>query len=223
MLRLKKKNLYHELAEIIPDNITIVEGGAFYGNDTVQMARAWPNSRIFTFEPVPELFTQLQEKTESYKNITCINLALAEKAGTAQFWPSENPKKPGKHSQAGSLLPPKERLKFSEIRFNEPFEVPTVSLDLWAQQNGIDRIDFLWLDLQGYELPVLQGAGDLLSNVSYIYTEVNFIEAYAGQKTYPDIVKKIEAYGFEIIGKDFDNTEDWFFGNILCRNKRLTQ
>ena len=220
MLRLKKRNLYHELAEIIPDNITVVEGGSFHGGDTIQMAHTWPNSKIYSFEPVPELFAQVKEKASSYPNITCINLALAEKNGTAQFWPSENPKKPGKHSQAGSLLPPKERLKYSEIRFKEPFEVPTVSLDSWAEKNNIDRIDFLWLDLQGYELPVLEGAKRLLPNISYIYTEVNFVEAYAGQKTYPEIAVWLEAHDFEIIGKDFDDTSTWFFGNILCRNRK---
>lgn len=220
MQRLKKRNLYHELAEIIPDNITIVEGGAFYGNDTAQMARTWPNSTIYSFEPIPELFEQLTQNTKVYPNAHPINLALAEKNGTATFWPSENPKKPGMHAQAGSLLKPKERLKVSPIRFNDPIEVNTISLDSWAQQKGIERIDFLWLDLQGYEIPVLQGAERLLPHISYIYTEVNFIEAYAGQKTYPEIVAWLADHGFEVIGKDFDDTETWFFGNILCKNMK---
>lgn len=221
MLRLKKRNLFHELAEIIPDNIIIVEGGAFHGDDTLRMAQTWPNSKIYSFEPIPELFAQVKEKTSLYQNITCINLALAEKNGLAPFWPSENPKKPGKHSQAGSLLPPKERLKYSEIRFKEPFNVQTVSLDSWTKQNNIDHIDFLWLDLQGYELPVLEGSLKLLPEISFIYTEVNFVEAYAGQKTYPEIVSWLEKHNFEVIGKDFDDTTTWFFGNILCRNRKI--
>lgn len=220
MKRLKKRNLYHELAEFIPDNITIVEGGAFHGNDTTQMARAWPNSTIYSFEPIPELFAQLTENTNRYPNIHPINRALAETNGTATFWPSENPKKPGLHAQAGSLLKPKERLTRSKIKFNDPIEVETISLDSWAKQTGIERIDFLWLDLQGYELPVLQGAKGLLPHISYIYTEVNFIEAYEGQKTYPEVAAWLADHNFEIIGKDFDDTETWFFGNILCKNTR---
>ena len=217
MLRLKKRNLFHELRDIIPDNITIVEGGAFHGHDTVQMARTWPNSIIYSFEPIPELFAKGAEQTKQYTNIHPINLALAEKEGTALFWPSENPDKPGKHSQAGSLLKPKERLKHSKIRFNDPITIETTSLDTWAKSNHITHVDFLWLDLQGYELPVLQGAENLLKNVQYIYTEVNFIEAYEGQKRYPEIVAWLEAHGFEVIGKDFDDIDDWFFGNILCK------
>lgn len=220
MLRLKLRNLYHQLAEFIPDNIIIVEGGAFHGHDTTQMARAWPNSKIYSFEPVPELFVKLVETTQPYANIHPIHLALAEKDGTATFWPSENPKKPGVHSQAGSLLKPKERLKWSEITFNKPIEVKTVSLDSWANKEKIERIDFLWLDLQGYELPVLEGAERLLPHVSYIYTEVNFVEAYEGQKQYPEIVSWLSDHGFEVIGKDFDDTETWFFGNILCKNMK---
>ena len=218
MLRLKKRNLYHELAEIIPDNITIVEGGAFHGHDTVQIARAFPNSKIYSFEPIPELFAHVVETTQGYPNIHPINLALGEKDGTATFWPSENPKKPGKHSQAGSLLKPKERLQHSPIRFNEPITINAISLDTWAKQNKIDRIDFLWLDLQGYESAVLEGAKHLLPEISYIYTEVNFIEAYEGLKQYPEVVSWLAEHNFEIIGKDFDDTQTSFFGNILCRN-----
>lgn len=221
MLRLKKRNLYHELAELITDVKTIVEGGTFHAHDTIQMARTWPESTIYTFEPVEELFTGVIDNTQAYPNIRPIHAALAEKNGTALFWPSENPDKPGKHSQAGSLLKPKERLKHSKIRFNEPIEVTTISLDSWVKQHDIAAIDLLWLDLQGYELPALQGAINILPHIRFIYTEVCFIEAYEHQNQYPQVVQWLSERGFEVIGKDFDDVNDWFFGNILCKNRML--
>lgn len=219
MLRLKLGNLFDELAQIIPDGLTIVEAGAFCGNDTVHMAKAWPGSTIYAFEPIIDLFAQLMANTTGYEQIIPIRAALADRIGNATFWPSEDPTKPGKHAQAGSLLKPKERLSWSEIKFNEPFNIETTTLNNWAEEEKIEQIDFLWLDLQGYELPVLQGASKLLDRISFIYMEVHFVEAYAGQKLYPEVVAWLEKHNFEVIGKDFDDTKSWFFGNILCRRK----
>ena len=41
--------------------------------------------------------------------------------------------------------------------FGDAIEVLTTSLDDWAAQHGVDRVDFLWLDLQGTELDALRG------------------------------------------------------------------
>ncbi len=215
MLQLKTHNLFNQLKTIIPDNITIIEGGAFRGHDTIAMAQTWPNSTIYTFEPVPELFNVLKDNTSKFANIHCFNLALSKTNGTAQFWPSENPKRNGIHSQAGSLLQPKERLKWSNIKFNEPFQVQTITLDTWANQNNIGHVDFLWLDLQGFELPVMQAAPNIMQQVKYLYTEVHFVEAYSDQKQHQEVIAWIEDQGFEIIGKDYENTSSWFFGNVL--------
>lgn len=215
MLQLKTHNLFNQLKAIIPDNIIIVEGGAFRGHDTIAMAQTWPHSTIYCFEPVPELFAILKDNTAPFANIHCFNLALSDKNGTAQFWPSEHPKKKGIHSQAGSLLEPKERLKWSNIKFNEPFNVETITLEDWARQYNVDQIDFLWLDLQGYELPVMQAAKDLMQTVQFLYTEVHFVQAYAQHKLHTDVINWIEQQDFTLIGKDYDDSSSWFFGNVL--------
>ena len=99
--------------------------------------------------------------------------------------------------------------------------VPTITLDAWAIQHGIDHVDFLWLDLQGHELAALQGASKLLKRVTAVYLEVNFIEAYEGQPTYQAIDKWMRLQGFNPIAKDFSDEKKWFFGNILYSEKLI--
>jgi FkbM family methyltransferase len=41
--------------------------------------------------------------------------------------------------------------------------LPCTTLDAYAAQNGIDRINLLKIDVEGYEMAVLQGARDLFS------------------------------------------------------------
>lgn len=208
-------SLFILLKELLPDNPTIIEAGAFTGKDSKRLAQTWPNGTIHSFEPDPVIFAQLKKETKDIANIHCYPLALAEKNGTATFWPSQHPKKPDRPSQAGSLLEPKERLTWSNITFKQSIEVKTITLTAWAKQHNISDIDLLWLDLQGAELPVLKASKDLLQKVSYILTEVHFIEAYKNQAIYPHVKAWLEQEGFQMIGKDFTEEPTWFFGNGL--------
>jgi FkbM family methyltransferase len=218
MLQIDKKNLFHILKELLPRNPTIIEGGAFIGNDTLRMARNWPDGTIYAFEPIPEIFKHLYHNTKYYQNIYPIQLALGNHDGPSLFWPAQNPKKNKSPSQAGSLLPPKERLTWSDITFLEPIEIPTITLASWLTEQEIDEIDFLWLDLQGYELPVMQASEKIIRQIPFIYTEVHFVEAYQGQAQYHELKKWLESVGFTMIAKDFPEQPDWFFGNVLFKN-----
>ena len=51
-----------------------------------------------------------------------------------------------------------------------------------TKKNKVKNVDFLWLDMQGYELPALKSASKLLKNVKVIYAEACFVEAYKKKK-----------------------------------------
>lgn len=192
----------------------IVEAGAFNGADTLAMAKRWPHAAIHAFEPIPQLYRKLSNNTHMFSNVFCYQLALSNKDGQALFYVSEHPKKQGVISQAGSLLSPKKRLDYSSIRFPYTINVPTITLDSWVTQHNVSTIDFMWLDIQGHELAVLK-AFRLLEIVKMIYLEVGFLENYEGQPTYDVIITWLSKKGFHEIGRDFNNTHDWIFGNIL--------
>lgn len=207
------------IKEYLPENAIIVEAGAFQGQDTKKLTLSFPDAFIHAFEPVPELFELLKKNTQNLKNIQCYELALSDKNGTATFYFSEKKEKPGLATQAGSLRKPKERLTWSPIQFPKTIEVQTITLDTWAQENNIQRIDCLWLDMQGFELNVLQASKKILPTVTVIFTEVSFIESYENQPKHEDVKKWLEQHGFQEVGRDFKNKTDWFFGNSLFVRK----
>lgn len=45
----------------------------------------------------------------------------------------------------------------------------------------------LKIDTQGFELPVLKGAGELLARVKGVHVELSLVELYAGQDSYLDV------------------------------------
>ncbi len=203
----------------LPAHPVIVEAGAFNGSETRRLAAMWPQGTIHSFEPVPEIFTQLVENMKIIPSVSCYQLALSSKTGTASFYVSEKPSKPGIASQAGSLHAPKQRLALSPIIFPRTIQVDTITLDDWAAQYHVDHIDFLWLDMQGHELSVLQAAPEMIKTVKVIHTEVNFIEAYEGQPDYTAVKKWLEENGFQEIGRDFEDQTTRFFGNVVFVKK----
>jgi FkbM family methyltransferase len=201
----------------MPPHPLIVEAGAFDGQDTLHMLKQWPSAqtKIYSFEPVPEIFARLEKNTQNYPQVTRYQQALGDHCGTETFFISEKENKPGIPSQAGSLLHPHQRLSHSSMQFPRTITVPTIDLDTWAHQTGVDQIDLLWLDTQGMEYQILAAAPHTLRKVRILYTEVGFYENYKNQKTYLPLVAWLTQQGFTIIGKDFIDTDRSFFGNIL--------
>ena len=203
------------IQQFLPDNPVIVEAGSFDGHDTKKMALQWPQSTIHAFEPVPEIYERLVKNTSMLPNVHRYPVALSSHAGTADFYISEKPNKPGIASQAGSIHKPKERLSRSSIIFPRMTTIETITLDQWADKNGVKTIDLLWLDTQGHELAILQAAPKMIQNTKVVLAEVSFIESYEGQPLYDDVVAWMAEHGFDLIGCDFADTTQTFFGNAL--------
>jgi FkbM family methyltransferase len=198
----------------------IVEVGAFKGHDTIRLATALPESHVYAFEPVPELYEALVEATRNYKNITPINAAVSDRDGMLPLYVAHKPN--GKTTQASSLQKPKERLKHSPITFPETIMVPTINLAAWAAVQKINTIDLLWLDTQGHEMTILHSIKEMLPHIRMIYTEVGFTEAYEGQTHADAVIAWLQTAGFTPTAQDFENPPTWFFGNILfVRNEIL--
>lgn len=59
----------HEMARYLPFNPTILEAGAHDDSDTVDMLRVWPKATVRAFEPVPEIFARLQQRTAAIDSV----------------------------------------------------------------------------------------------------------------------------------------------------------
>lgn len=205
----------------------IVEAGAFNGSDSLKMIKKWPKAKLHAFEPVPEIFTLLIKNTKRVKNIYCYPVALSDFSGKTMLYTEA----PGYCTGSGSLLPAKDHSVHSNILFSGTIVVDALTLDDWAKENGIKHIDFMWLDMQGYELNVLR-CSEIALTAKAIYTEMEFVEAYQGQYLYKDVVEWMEANGFILAAIDFDPEQPFkkiprtklpgkcWYGNGIFLNKR---
>ena len=130
---------------------------------------------------------------------------------------SEEPNRPNIPSQSSSLLAPKDHLKYSSTQFKKEIEVQTITIDEWASQKGVDHIDLMWLDMQGYELNALKASPNILKTVKAILTEVEFVEAYKGQFQFKEVKEWLEGQGFTMVAENFGTYGNWFGDALFVR------
>jgi FkbM family methyltransferase len=202
----------------LPVNPHILEAGAHYGEDTLNMRKIWPNSTLYAFEPHPISFARLKTVTQSLPRLFVYPYALFHYNGTSSFSLVQA------NEGASSVLPAHpdycEATHKHDWWYNEQMiTVPCRTLDTWASQEKIHFIDFMWLDMEGAELPALQAGTNLLKTVKVIYTEVNFQEFRTGMTQYDDLVAFLAKHDFVQIY--IDTPDRSFQANAIFVKKHL--
>lgn len=188
----KQKELIKEV-----DVNVIFDVGARHGGITMQYRGMFPKAKIFSFEPFPESFSELVKKTENDKeNITPVNLGVSDESGKSNFFVNEG-------DFTNSLLPSfqSNTVVDNMTATKTQIEISTITIDEFAKQNNIERIDILKFDIQGGELKALNGAKKMLAEnkISMIYSEALFMKMYEGQPYFHDISLFLYQNGFELI------------------------
>lgn len=138
------------LSLIIKPGMNIVDVGANIGLLSMTFARlAGPSGHVFAFEPESELFATLELncRNNGFKNISCFNMALGAKTGTSLLFVSD-------------LHRGDNRMFGAETSSRKTREVNISRLDDIIKDQ---HVDFVKIDVQGYEMRVLQGMERLIS------------------------------------------------------------
>ena len=101
---------------------------------------------------------------------------------------------------------------WSWLKCQEDIEVKCWRLDDFCRIHGVDHIDFIWMDVQGSERLVFDGAQNILPKTRMIWTEYDGGTLYADSSTREDILKRFPGW---IVLADCG-------GDILLKNPNLT-
>jgi len=189
---------YAEIANFLPKNPVILEAGAFDGTNSLEMAEFWPGATVHAFEPVPAARLKAEQKAERLDGrMHVYAAALGSCEATMPLHVSGSGTDGA--AQSSSLLPPTEAQirEFDFVTFGAIVDVPVWTIAGWMERNAISHLDFLWLDMQGYELKALEGADRALKYVRAIHLEVSHIELYQGAPLYSDVKVWMDKAGFK--------------------------
>jgi FkbM family methyltransferase len=193
---------------LIGPGMTIADVGANIGIHTRFLSQLTGNNgRVHAFEPSPTNFSRLQDNIAGRPNVTAVHAAVGEKSGTTALFLSDTLNV--------------DHRTYDDGNGRERVEVPLVSLDEYFRPGT--TIDFLKIDVQGYEDSVLRGAARILRENSGIKGLIEFWP-YGLRKAGTDpasVLRFIEALGFhvEVLDRqgldELDANREFDYCNIL--------
>ena len=201
----------------------ILEAGIANGDDTLQFCKIMPNSEVFGFEPDPRYHAEIYNRLGNFLNFNFDKRALSDETSTKpnNFYLADRVSEDGieKWGSSSLLLPTGHKEFHKDIKFSKTVTVNTITLDDWASEKNIDKIDVMWLDLQGSEPDVLRNC-KILETVDMIWSEVNLIELYENCMLYEDFKLLMASKGFQVILEHLPWKDS---GNVLFGSNRCAQ
>jgi len=165
--------------------------GANEGDTTIQFLKALPDARIHLFEPNPATYARLRSRFSQEKNIVINPCGVGKSAGQLTLYDFD-----GKGSERASLLPE----TFSDLLLAKKsaireMTVEVVTVDAYCDRRGIDAINYMKIDVEGFEKFVLEGAADQIAKgrIGIIQLEINEHNVISGFNIYA-LRKMLQGY-----------------------------
>lgn len=176
----------------------VLDVGANTGQTAALFLREFPRATIHSFEPNPAAYAQLAETMAKHRRAVLYQIALGARSGRAEMHLTQS-------SLTSSLLAISHDAAALLGRGGTPagrVEVEVRALDDFSQTHGLRQIDLLKLDVQGFEVELLNGARQMLCErrIALVMTEVNFVKLYEGQAFFEDVYARLKQDGFRLVG-----------------------
>ena len=149
-----------------------------------------PNIKIHCFEADPTVFKILEKRYGSDDRLRLTEMAMGSKTGTMVFHSF------GGRSRCGTLVPQ------SDIAFwqdHQEIKVEVSTLDAYALSQGISKIDYIKVDVEGFDVDVLRGAEGLMEAGAIKAVQVEYSSGYIFRRhTVHDLFEIANRHGYDV-------------------------
>lgn len=202
------------------DAPVVIDGGAHKGSTVDEFRKLATDIKFHCFEPDASLVTGLKTKFADDLNVELVGAALGSETGTATF--NINVSRP-----TNSLLPTAKGLQ-SDLELLcqtvGQVQVPLTTIDAYCEQIGLDVVDIIKLDLQGYDYLALKGASKTLRVARVVMVEVLFVEIYQGCHLFQDIQSLMLESGYSLYtlsGIHYGEHDELLWADAIFINKSI--
>lgn len=159
-----KKNLEYFIFKNQQKIINLAQVGAHFGQE-IELFKKYEIKNIYLFEPNLKAIDVLKNKILKKSNFHLFPIALGNQNLIKKMYLSDN-----NDGQSSSFLEPQLHKKLQpNIEFSKNIDVEVKKFS----SLGLKNVNFLIMDVQGYELEVLKGFDNYINVLDYIFTEVN--------------------------------------------------
>lgn len=179
------------IEQYVKPGAVVVDIGANIGSYTLYLSKiVGENGWVHAFEPSPKNYSQLVKRTSSLKNVSINQVAVSSCTGTAKLYLS-------------NTLDIDHRLYNTGDNRNS-VDIDSIRLDDYFKKG--DRVDFIKMDIQGFEYHVFLGMQELMKRnhgIKFIFEFWPFGLNAAGVVPL-DLVSLLKQHGFNLylIGKN---------------------
>lgn len=144
-------SILNDLVNELPENPIIFDVGANCGQyiDLLSEKACRKKIQIHVFEPDHNCFQILEQRFRRERNIVINNFAIGDKVGTAKLF-------------SGAKASVNATLVESEENELQSTQVEVQTIDQYCGVMNVERIDFLKVDTEGFEINVLKGAKEMI-------------------------------------------------------------
>lgn len=208
IVRLEKqiggKEPYVDMQQFLLNQNTpvILDVGGNIGQTVDKFLKMFPQSKIHSFEPSPTTYEKLKEHCAPYSSVKTWNYGVGAQEGILPFQENE-------HSDMSSFLSPGE---FAWGKIVKTTDVQVITLDSFAEEQGIDFIHILKSDTQGYDFEVFKGAEKLMkeNKIGMLYFECIFSDQYKSMSPFYEVMRYLLERNFSLV-----TFYDFYFQNNL--------
>lgn len=179
--------MFHRLEKLkalgyIPD--TILDIGACHGLWTYECTKIYPEAMYYLFEPIP--YPELEHLKNNLPNCVIFHTLLDETERMVDWYEKRN---------TGDSM-----FREKTIHYNDciPVQRRTIPLSrlIHLFLTSMNHV-FLKIDCQGAEIPILKGAGEILSKTDFILLEIPFFGQYnENVPTFLEHIQFMDTIGF---------------------------
>ena len=164
-----------------PDSI-VVDGGANVGLFSLMASHLAPKGRVYAFEPARVTVTALKQNTRDCGNVEVLALGLGDKQRKAEMMVHGDFLSSSTISDSGMGVIEAEAGDFVAE------EISITTLDDFATERRLEKLDFIKVDAEGYEKQILRGARETIRR----FRPIMAVSAYHFPNDKTDIVKLVE-------------------------------
>jgi FkbM family methyltransferase len=160
------------------DDLVIFDIGANVGDWTEEVLRVAGGriKKIYQFEPSLHNVDILKKRFEGDTRVQPLPYAASDHNGSAELFSDV----PG--STIASLY--KRKLDHFNVALKDVAHIETITVDEVIKKYGIDKVDFMKMDIEGHELAALHGAEQSLRNGAIRTLSFEFGGANIDSRTY---------------------------------------
>jgi len=177
-----------------------IDVGANKGQFALAILNIHPNAKLISIEPLDKPFNTLKKIFKNNINVKCIQSACGKSEKKLLMNIS------AKDDSSSFLEISSAQIEhFPGTHMVERRDIDVMPLDKLIQLEDIERPIFLKIDVQGFELEVLQGTN--LNCIDYIYVESSMKELYKGQPLFNEVNNYLISRNFKLVN-NFNSSYD---------------